>query len=54
LVGIDLFQFSIDYIEQFQNWLRTSCAVSITTVATRQSVSQKAEPLCLWYFGIIW
>ena len=31
---IDLLKFSIDYDEKFLNWLRTSCVVSITTVAT--------------------
>jgi len=31
---IDLIQFSVDYVKKFLNRLRTSCAVSITTVAT--------------------
>jgi len=34
LAGIDLIQFSTDYVKKFLNWLRTSCAVSITTLAT--------------------
>jgi len=33
----------------FLNWLRTSCVVSIATVATSQSVSQKPDPK---YFDI--
>jgi len=34
LVETDLIQFLTDYGKKFLNWLRTSCAVSITTVAT--------------------
>jgi len=34
LVGIDLIQFSTDYVKTFLNWLRTSCTVSIATAAT--------------------
>ena len=30
-----------DYVKKFLHWLRTSCAVSITTVTTWRSVSQK-------------
>jgi len=32
LVGVDLIQFSTDHVKKFLNWLRTSFAVSITTV----------------------
>jgi len=41
LVGIDLdlIQFYIYYVKKFLNWLRTSCAVSVTTVATAGCVS---------------
>ena len=31
---IDLIQFSTDYVKKFLNCLRTSCAVSLTTVET--------------------
>jgi len=48
LVGIDLIQFSIDYVKKFLNWLRTRCGVSITTVATWWSVSQNTRPLCFY------
>ena len=39
LAQTDLVQFSIDCIQKFAHWLR--CTVSIATVATCRSVSQK-------------
>jgi len=40
----DLIQLWINSVKKFLNWLRTSCVVSIATVATWRSVSQKTGP----------
>jgi len=37
LAQTDRIQFSIGYDKKYLNWLRTSCVVSITTVATRHT-----------------
>jgi len=39
LVQRYLIQFSIDYDKKFLNWLRTSCVVSITIIATRHTTN---------------
>jgi len=40
-VAIDILHFSIDYVKKYLNWLRTTCTVSITTVATDDRVSKR-------------
>jgi len=49
-----LIQFSINCVKKFLNWFRTSCAVSITTVATWRNISRKTGPLGIQHFGITW
>ena len=39
-----LIQLSVDYVNKFLNWFRSSLAVSLTAVAIWRSVSQKPDP----------
>jgi len=45
-----LISTDIDNSKKFLNWLRTICAVSVTTVATWRSGLKKARPLS-WHYG---
>jgi len=51
-VEIDPIQFLIDYVEKFLNWLRTSCAVWITTVGKGIYRKLSLSSSILYYYYI--